>query len=173
MPALINFPIDLTRSASALEGINSTLARIADALDRIQPPPPPISHVKTYIAGLGDLRYTDHQTVSKIREELAEYAEEHSLAMDSEAFLNSIMQYERDIVAAYGPHAIEELPWNKAAGGPLFQAANKAADTAGAAKAAKAAEAADQSRARATQAQTRQEQTDREPTAGAKSQAKP
>lgn len=151
MPPLISFPIDLARTGTALESIAVLLDRIAGALERLSPPPPPLSTAAPYKAGLGDLRYTDAKTVSNIREELAGYAQEHSLAMDSELFLNSIMQYERDIVTAYGPNAILELPWNKAAGGALFQTSEAAA----------AAEATrQQSGTRAAEAQARQGKTD-------------
>ena len=119
MPALINFPIDLGRTASALEQANKLLLRIAEALDRIAPPPL-AARGKQYQAQLSDLRYTDHQSTAPIREELGRFAEEHSVAINSEAFLNSIIQYERDIGAVYGAEAILELPWNKAAGGALF-----------------------------------------------------
>jgi len=119
MLPLIAFPIDLTRTAAALTGINKNLVRIADALDRLAPPLPD-SDRKPYQAGLSDLRYTDQKSIIPIREELARFAEEHAVAIDSEAFLNSIIQYERDVAQVYGQEAILELPWNKAAGGSLF-----------------------------------------------------
>lgn len=117
---LINFPIDLSRTAAALEGIHAQLASVARALERLSPAPPSLDNRKPYVAGLGDLRYTDVPTVQNIREELKVYAEEHALQMDSERFLDSIIKYERDIMDTYGPNAILELPWNKAAGGSLF-----------------------------------------------------
>jgi len=149
MPALINFPIDLGRTASALEQMNRYLARIAEALERLAPPLP--ERGKQYQAQLSDLRYTDHQSTEPIREELARYAQEHSVAINSEAFLDSIIQYEHDIASVYGKEAILELPWNKAAGGALFPDA--------------AQKAADQGRARTEEAPLRPVEKDREPPA--------
>jgi hypothetical protein len=124
----ISFPVNLATAVEALRDIGKFLFRIAEALDRIAPPPLYAAGFERtpYKAGLKDLRYTDGVSASPIREELARYAEEHSVQLDSEAFLNSIIDYERDIASVYGSEAILELPWNKAAGGQLFQAEKSA-----------------------------------------------
>jgi hypothetical protein len=95
------------------------LERIALALERLSPvlPEAPVPRV----AGLGDLRHTDASSLSSIHESLERYAQEHNVALNSDAFLRSIHEYEQQVGEAYGQDAIFELPWNKAAGGALFK----------------------------------------------------
>jgi hypothetical protein len=119
MAPLVQFPIDLSRTATALEGIHAQLSRVADTLERLAPAPPIADPPRP--ATLSDLRRTDPTSLSQIRSELQTFAENNGVIIDSEAFLQSIMKYEQDVAETYGPEAISELPWNKAAGGPLFQ----------------------------------------------------
>jgi hypothetical protein len=120
MNQLINFPVDLSRTAAALEGVFLHLSRIADALERLAPVPQ-IPTSDPYIAGLSDLRRTDPQTVEKVKAELGQFAWNIDAVVGSERFLASIMEYERQVAEVYGREAISELPWNKAAGGNIFQ----------------------------------------------------
>jgi hypothetical protein len=118
--ALINLPIDLGRTAAALEDIASVLSKISVALERLAPEPPLFTSAP-HIAGLSDLRRTDPDTVGKIQSELEVFAQNQNVVINSEAFLNSIIKYEQDVAQAYGDDAVAELPWNKAAGGTLFR----------------------------------------------------
>ena len=119
MASLINFPIDLTRTGDALQGIRTELSRIADALERLSPAIPVADRSRP--AGLSDLRRTDPDSVSRIKSELELFAENNNVMLDSEAFVRSIIEYEHEVAEVYGIEAIDELPWNKAAGGSLFQ----------------------------------------------------
>jgi hypothetical protein len=119
MDALFKFPVDLSRTAAALEGIHSCLSRIANALERLSPEVQP--HPDPYKAGLQDLRRTDQSTIHQVQEELAVFAANANVAINSEAFIRAIIEYERNIAEVYGKEAILELPWNKAAGGSLFE----------------------------------------------------
>lgn len=117
--AFLQFSIDLARTATALERIGDELIRIREAVERVSPAigdkPTPV------VAGLSDLRSTDPNTVGRITRELELFAENHNVMLNSESFINAIMSFEREVESAYGGDAIRELPWNKAAGGPLFR----------------------------------------------------
>lgn len=120
----ISVPVDPTRIAQAIEDQNMILNRIADALDRAYPPVVlPDRHPRR--AELSDLRRPSHDTAKQIRDELEVFAQNNNVRMNSEAFLNSIIQYERQVAEAYGQEAVMELPWNKAAGSPLFEGREK------------------------------------------------
>ena len=118
MPPLVSFPIDLSRTAAALESITAQLSRITAALERIAPALPESGG--GYVAGLSDLRHTDQESIARIKDELRLFAENNNVVVDSDTFVKSIIEYERQVVEAYGPEAIHDLPWNKAAGGPIF-----------------------------------------------------
>jgi hypothetical protein len=120
MNQLINFPVDLSRTATALEGIHTELVRVADALERLAPAPQ-IPSSEPYIAGLSDLRRTDPQTLQNVQVEFNSFARNIDAVVGSEKFFASIVEYERQVAQVYGPEAISELPWNKAAGGNIFQ----------------------------------------------------
>jgi len=120
MQSLIQFPIDLSRTAAALERIADTLSGIRDALNRLAPCLP--EQPEPVAATLSDLRSTAPQVVGRIRQELDIFAQERNVQLNSDAFLASVVQYEKEVADFYGPQAIMELPWNKAAGGPLFSA---------------------------------------------------
>lgn len=120
MAPLINFPIDLGRTATALEAIAKELSRIGDCLERVAPAIP-TSETAPYQAGLSDLRRTSEDSMMTLRGELETFAQNANVALDSDAFFDSIVTYEKQIAEAYGQEAILELPWNKAAGGPLFE----------------------------------------------------
>lgn len=119
MTPLVSFPIDLTRTAAALESITAQLSRITAALERLSPPLP--EGGTPYRAGLSDLRRTDPESVSKVKDELRLFAENNNIVLDSESFVRGIIEYERQLASYYGAEALNELPWNKAAGGLLFE----------------------------------------------------
>src|SRR3954451_14820256 len=100
MPPLLSFPIDLSRTAAALEAIVSQLSLIHETLERLAPPVP--DNAPRYVAGLSDLRHTDVASVNKIKDELRLFAENRNVTLDSEAFLQSIIEYERQVASAYG-----------------------------------------------------------------------
>jgi exonuclease VII small subunit len=127
MAPLINFPIDLGRTASALEKAVKELSRIADCLERIAPALAD-SQTAPYQAGLSDLRRTNEDSLQAVRDELSTFAQNANVVLDSDAFFQSIVTYEKQIAEAYGPEAILELPWNKAAGGPLFERHHRQGD---------------------------------------------
>jgi hypothetical protein len=118
--ALIELHPDLTRTADALESIREALWRIMLALERLSPPIP--AAPEPYQAKLSDLRRTDPATLSRVRSALEQYADNERLVVNSDAFLASVKQYEQQIAEVYGEEALLELPWNKAAGGPIFEA---------------------------------------------------
>lgn len=120
MAPLINFPIDLGRTATALERIAKQLTRIGDCMERLAPPIT-ASDAAPYQAGLSDLRRTTEASLVAVRSELETFAHNADVVIDSDAFFESIVTYEKQIAEAYGQDAILELPWNKAAGGPLFE----------------------------------------------------
>lgn len=126
--ALINLPIDLTRTASALEEIAKQLSRLGDAAERLSPMPP-ISHTVPYQATLKDLTHTDISTVRQIKEAMQEFATEHDVAVDSEAFFAGIMKFEREIEEIYGPEAVAELGWPRISSPLSRQEASRARET--------------------------------------------
>lgn len=120
MNQLVNIPVDLSRTAEALEAMALLLQRIVLCLERLSPEIPLPANA-AYQAGLGDLRYTDPDTIGKVRSELETFAANNNVVVDSEAYLEAIKTYEREVAETFGVRAIEELPWNKAAGGSLFR----------------------------------------------------
>lgn len=98
------------------------LSRIADALERLAGPMPTARGTVQYKADLKDLIQPESETADAINHELELFANNANVQIDSEAFIKSIIEYEKQVMDVYGKDAILELPWNKAAGGSLFQA---------------------------------------------------
>lgn len=119
MAPFITFPIDLGRTVDCLTAIERVLNRIAGSLEALVPPLP--AQRTPVQATLADLRRTDPQTVAEVKRELDVFAGNNNVTLDSEAFVRSIIEYEREVAEAYGPDSIHELPWNKAAGGSIFR----------------------------------------------------
>jgi hypothetical protein len=128
MNSLVTFPIELGRTASALEGIHQELNRIGSILERMAPAIPE-SH-PSRPAGLQDLHHTDYSSVSVVRRELDRFAQNNDVLVDSDAFIKAIIEFEEQVEIGYGPGSIEELPWNKAHGSALFQQAHEARERA-------------------------------------------
>lgn len=116
--ALFSFTLDLTRTADALDRVAAELKLAREALERLAPP---LAEPATpELAKLSDLRSTDPHTIAPITQDLEEFAREHNVVIHSEAFIDSIMRFEREVSDVYGPEAVLELPWNRTAGGRLF-----------------------------------------------------
>lgn len=108
------------RLALELSNINVALERIAVILERLAPEMRD-SQAGPYLAGLGDLRRTDPATVHEIQTGLESFARERGVVLNSEAFIRSLQEFEQQVIESYGKEAIYDLPWNKAAGGAIFQ----------------------------------------------------
>ena len=117
----VQFPINLTAAVEKLDEIARCLHRIGDALDRQSPPPAPSFDNHPYVAQLSDLRRVDPRTVSHLKEHLEVFAENNSVVPNSEAFYAAVKRYEEEVEQVYGEEAVGELPWNKEAGGRIFE----------------------------------------------------
>ena len=118
--ALLNLTLDLKRTAEAISSLLPILTRIADSLDRLAPPLLDVSSTEPYRAPLADVHTPGPDYHEPIQTTLQEFAQERNIIVNSEAFLQSIIEYERAVASAYGEEALRELPWNKAAGALLF-----------------------------------------------------
>lgn len=121
--SLINYTqnVDAKQLAHQGDEMIAILSRIADALDRLAGPPLRASRGAPYKADIADLVRPDAQMAEAIHREFELFAQNANVQLDSEAFLKSIIEFEKQVMEVYGPEAILELPWNKAAGGSLFQ----------------------------------------------------
>jgi hypothetical protein len=161
--SFLNVNMRPDRIVEELAVISTLLSRITLALERLSPEIPEAYPSRP--ATLSDLRDTSISRVNQVKSALDLYAAEHGVVVNSDLFIRSIKDFERQVIDAYGPEAILDLPWNKAAGGPIFQDhANQAAKD-------PIAQAAD-NRTDASQSQARVEATDAKRKAGPTSNPK-
>jgi hypothetical protein len=93
----------------------SALNRIAHALERIAGPelkynPEP--------ATLKDYAIVTPEDADRIRKAGYEFGVTHQVVPGSPAYVAAVEEYERMVADAYGPEAIESLPWRVKTGNP-------------------------------------------------------
>lgn len=124
--ALLELTTDLSATNKSLKSISESmdyiknqLHRLILAIERLSPEIPAEAPIRQ--ATLSDLRSTAPSAIQAIKAEFEQFAKSNQVTIGSEAFFRSIVQFEKEVVNVYGPEAINDLPWNKAAGGPIFR----------------------------------------------------
>jgi len=120
MGSFLNLNVDAKRLAEAMEGIEQALYRVATAVERLAPPPQQLLN-KPYKATLADLRHPDPSQTQAVADELRLFADNANVIFNSDRFIESVVEYEKQVAETYGEESILELPWNKAAGSHVFK----------------------------------------------------
>lgn len=103
--------IKISKVSIEIQRQNEILSRIADALDRLAPPPlPDRQPTKSTLADLHFVSPLDNLSRQQAK---AEWGIEQSTVPGTEAFYAKVHQYEEDVLRDYGQAALESLPWRK------------------------------------------------------------